>query len=192
MTRHWLAFAAATAFAGFAAPALAQDDGPPPAWTDPQAPDGPDFHGGPYAPGVQPMPGAVYPGAPFARPLPPGAMPPSPAPYPGGPMPYPPGPMAWHGGPGPVGPGYAYGYPYGPGPAPCGCGGGYTVTWVPIRIETRYRYSPAVRHEREIVEEHVVSREVVETKTVPVRRETKYVKPAPAKLTKGKVVRSTK
>jgi hypothetical protein len=107
-------------------------------------------------------------------------------------MPYPPGPMGWHGGPGPVvGPDYAYGYQYAAGPAPCGCGG-YTVTWVPIRIETRYRYSPPIRREREIVEERVVSHEVVETKTVPVRRETKYVKPAPIKMTKSKVVKTTK
>jgi hypothetical protein len=95
----------------------------------------------------------------------------------------------------PGGPGFAYGSPYVSGPAPCGCGGGYTVTWVPIRIETRYRYSPPIRHEREVVEEHVVSRPVVETKIVPVKRTTKYVKRAPAKvtkITKGKVVKTTK
>jgi hypothetical protein len=103
--------------------------------------------------------------------------------------------MAWQSAPGrgyAADGGYAYGYQYGAPAAPCGCGGGYTVTWVPIRIETRYRYSPPIRREREIVEERVVSHEVVETKTVPVRRETKYVKPAPVKLTKSKVVKTTK
>jgi hypothetical protein len=122
------------------------------------------------------MPGAVYPGAPFARPLPPGAVPPQPY---------------------PDEPGFAYGSPYPPGATPCGCGAGYTVTWVPIRIETRYRYSPPIRHEREVVEEHMVSRPVVETKIVPVKPATKYVKQAPtritkSKVTKGKVTKGTK
>jgi hypothetical protein len=102
--------------------------------------------------------------------------------------------MGWHGAPGPVyapGGGYVYGYQEGAPAAPCGCGGGYAVTWVPIRIETRYTYTPAIRHEREVVEESVVRQEVVETKTVPVR-ERKYVRAAPAKPTKGKVVRTTK
>jgi hypothetical protein len=105
--------------------------------------------------------------------------------------------MVWHGALPPAyaaNGDYAYGYQYGGSATPCGCaccGGGYTVTWVPIRIETRYTYSPAIRHEREIVEDSVVRREVVETKTVPVR-ESKYVRSAPAKPTKGKIVRTTK
>jgi hypothetical protein len=184
MTRHWLAFAAATALGGAGAPALAQNapPAPPPAWVDPQAPQGPDFHGGVYVNG-----------APAVRPLPPGAVPGMPVPPPGG---YVYGATGWQGGavavPGPNS-GYAYGYQYGPAAAPCGCGGGggYTVTWVPIRIETRYSYSAPIRHEREVVENTVVPQEVVETRTVPVRR-SKYVRTAPTKLTKGKVVRATK
>jgi len=65
--------------------------------------------------------------------------------------------------------------------------------WMPVPVETRYRYSAPIRHEREIVEERVVREKVVETKTVPVKRETKYVKSAPrTKYTKDKVVRTTK
>jgi hypothetical protein len=66
------------------------------------------------------------------------------------------------------------------------------MMWVPVPIETRYRYSAPIRHEQEVVEEHVVRRQVVETKTVPVQRETKYVKSAPTKYTKSKTVRTTK
>jgi hypothetical protein len=65
--------------------------------------------------------------------------------------------------------------------------------WIPVPIQSRYLYSPPIRHEKEVVEEHVVREQVVETKTVPARRETKYVKSAaPARATKGKVVRTTK
>ena len=181
MTRHWFAFVASAAFAAAAAPALAQDGPPPPpappAWGDPQAPHYPAERALP--------PGPEAPGAPFAYPASPGVYP---APYPGVPLaypdngPYPHGPMAWHG---EAGAGYAY---QAGGGAGCGCPG-YTVTWVPVPIETRYRYSAPVRHVDEVVEE--VDQPIVETRTVPVRRTTKYVKAAP-KVTKGKVVRTTK
>jgi hypothetical protein len=99
----------------------------------------------------------------------------------------------WHGGGG-AGVAIEGGYESdpGPGPAPCGCGG-YTMTWVPIRIETRYHYSPAIRHEREVVEEQIVNDEVVEHYSTPVRG-AKYTKTAPTKMTKQtkKVTRSTK
>jgi hypothetical protein len=190
--RHWLAFAAATAFGAAGAPALAQNAPPPPpaappAWVDPQAPQGPVVPGGPY--GAQALPaGPAYPGAPFAQPHPPGVVPGMPVPPPGGYV------YGATGGAGPVyGANYGYTYGYQPGAgAPCGCGccgGGYTVTWVPIRIETRYSYSAPIRHERDVVENTVVPQEVVETKTVPVR-ESKYVRSV--KPTKGKVVRTTK
>jgi hypothetical protein len=97
--------------------------------------------------------------------------------------------MTWHGEPGQDG----YAYSYGAAAAPCGCASyGYPVMWVPVPIRTHYVYSEPVRHVEEVVDEKWVDKEVVETKTVPVRRETKYVKSAPAKVTKGKVVRSTK
>jgi hypothetical protein len=137
-------------------------------------------------------------GAPFARPLPPGAnpppYPPQGVPYPGGPGPYEHGPMAWHG---EGGPGYDYGYGAGgsywyayqaPG-ASCGCP---SYTWVPVPVETRYRYSAPLRHVEEVVEEKVVHERVRESKIVPVRPATKYVKAAPSKMTKGKLVRTTK
>lgn len=179
MTRHLLAFAAATAFATAAMPAAAQDDGPPPpAWVDPQAP--------PY-PGPPPM-AAGGPGAPFAHPLPPGVYPapypPQAAPYPGGPGLYDRGPMVWHGEEGPAyGSGAGHWYAYQFGGAPCGCP---SYTWVPVPIETHYRYSAPLRHVEEVVEEKVVR------ERVPAPREVKYVKTVPAKVTKDKVVRSTK
>jgi len=102
------------------------------------------------------------------------------------------GPMPWSA-PGPAY-GYGYGYQYGAGPAACGCAAPPVAwTWVPVRIETRYRYSAPIRHERDVVEEHVTHETVVETKTVPVHRQTKYVKSAPpVRETKGKVVKTTK
>lgn len=189
MTRHMLALAAATAIGAAAAPALAQDAAPPPHdWADPQvthpAPPppgpGPEGYGAPYA---HPLPEGVYPGGPL--PYPPHAMP-----YPGGPGPEAHGPMAWHGEWSPAygaGAGGGYWYAFQAG-APCGCPG---YTWVPVPIETHYRYSAPIRHVEEVVEDKVVREEVVETKTVPVRRQTKYVKAAP-KVTKGKVVKSSK
>jgi hypothetical protein len=114
----------------------------------------------------------------------------------GGPMP---GPMEWRGGP--AG-GYAYAYEYqaGPAAAPCGCPGYVPqVMWMRVPVETRYRYSPPLRHVEEIVETRVVREQVVQTRTVPVRAtkyvKTKYVKSAPTKMVKetnGKVVRTSK
>ena len=55
-----------------------------------------------------------------------------------------------------------------------------------LPIETHYRYSAPLRHVEEVVEEKVVR------ERVPAPREVKYVKTVPAKVTKDKVVRSTK
>jgi hypothetical protein len=148
MTRHLLAFAAATAFAAAAIPAAAQDGGPPPAWVDPQAP---------HHPGPPPM-APDSPGAPFAHPLPPGVYrapyPPQAGAYPGGPGPYPPSPMVWHGEEGAVyGSGSSYWYAYQSGGAPCGCP---SYTWVPVPSETHDRYSAPLRRVEEVVEEKVV------------------------------------
>jgi len=185
MTRHLLASAAATALGTAAMPAAAQDQAPPPpAWVDPQAP---------HYPGPPPMPADGH-GAPFAHPLPPGAYPPPypprAGPYPGGPGPHERGPMVWDGEEGPAyGSGSSYWYAYQSGGAACGCP---SYTWVPVPIQTHYRYSAPLRHVEEIVEEKVIREEVVESKTIPVRREVKYVKAAPRKVTEGKVVRATK
>jgi hypothetical protein len=100
--------------------------------------------------------------------------------------------MVWHGEGGPAygaGSGAGYWYAYQAGGAPCGCPG---YTWVPVPIETHYRYSAPIRRVKEVVEEKVVREPVVEQKIVPVRRAVKYVKTAPAKVTKSKVVKSTK
>lgn len=175
MKRHWLAFAAASAFA--ATPVFAQEGPPPPGWAASQAPHYPTPRGE--------REGSDAPGAPFAHRLPPGA-------YPDRPEHHPHAPMAWRGEEGAAA---AYGYPYGYGPAaaPCGCPGyGVPVMWVPIPIQTHYLYSEPTRHVDEVVEERTVEREVVESRTVPVHRATKYVKTAPPKLAKGKVVRTTK
>ena len=190
MPRHLLAFAAAALVGVAAMPAAAQDHAPPPpAWGDPQAP---------HYPGPPPMPaGPDGYGAPFAHPLPPGTYPGGPIPYPpqamphsGGPGPYERGPMVWHGEEGPAyGAGSSYWYAYQAGGAACGCP---SYTWVPVPIETHYRYSAPLRHVEEVVEEKLVRERVAESKIVPVRRATKYVKAAPAKVTKGKVVHSTK
>ena len=174
MMRHWPAFAAVAAVAAVAAasvPALAQDRPPPPAWADPQAPEGPLIAGAPFVP----LPPGAYP-LPDPAPFAPGAMPPPPPPPP----------------PGVPGPGFAY--QYGAPAAPCGCGGAaYAYTWVPVQVRTNYVYSPAIEHVREVPEERVVYREAVETRTVPVRGKTKYVKVArPVKVTKGKTTRRTK
>jgi len=181
MTRHWFAFVATAAFAAAAAPTLAQDGPPPPpVWSDPQAPHYPADRAIPRGPEAT--------GAPFAHPVAPGAYRDAPPPYPDGP--YPRGPEAWHGEAW-HDRGYGYGYQVGGG-AGCGCPG-YTVTWVPVPIETRYRYSAPVRHVEDVVDE--VNEPIVETRTVPVRRTTKYVKATKTtkpKITKGKVVRSTK
>jgi hypothetical protein len=181
MTRHLLALVAATALGASAVPAAAQDRPPPPAptWGDPQAP---------HYPGPPPMPDrADRAGAPFAHPFPPGGY--QAGPYPGGPGPYPGMPMSWQSGPVETeGGGYSYSYGY--QSAPCGCP---SYTWVPVPVETHYRYSAPVRHVEEVTEERVVREQVVEHKTVRLRPTTKYVKAAPpAKLTKGKVVRSAK
>jgi hypothetical protein len=183
MPRHLLAFAAVTTLSTAAMPAAAQDHAPPPpAWGDPQAPRypapppmsaGPDGRGAPFA---HPLPPGVYP-----QPYPPQAVP---YPYPAGPGPYADGPMIWHGEEG-----SSYWYAYQSAGAPCGCP---SYTWVPVPIETRYRYSAPVRHVEEVVERKVVREKVVESKIVPVRPTTKYVKSAPAKVTKGKVVHTTK
>jgi len=203
MTRHCLAYVAAAALtAAAAAPAFAQDGpppppgamppGPPPGWVHPQAPQYPGPDGMPrdgYRHGPEGA-GPDHAGVPFRRPLPLGAYPGEPGPYPAGPMMH--GPVSW-GGPGPAYGGYGYGYQYSSGPAACGCAALPPVMWVPVPVETRYRYSAPIRHEREIVEERVVREKVVEAKTVPVRRETKYVKSAPStKYTKDKIVRTTK
>ena len=166
MTRHWPAFLATVAVAA-AAPAFAQDRPPPPAWADPQVVDGPPGAGAPFAPlppGAYPLPGPL--------PVPPGAMLPGP-------------PHAW-------GPGSPY--PFGAPAAPCGCAApAYAFTWVPVQIRTNYVYSPAIERVREVPEDHVVYREAVETRTVPARAVTKYVKSArPVKSTKGKKARSVK
>jgi hypothetical protein len=167
MMRHWPAFAAAVAVAAASVPALAQDRPPPPAWSDPQAPEGPLIAGAPFVP------------------PPPGAYPmPGPAPFPPGPMPVPP--------PGMPTPGLAY--QYGATATPCGCGAAaYNYVWVPVQVRTNYLYSPAIQHVREVPEEHVVYSEAVETRTVPVRGKAKYVKVPPrAKLTKSRPARRTK
>ena len=198
MTRHRLAFLAAAAVGALAAPALAQDGPPPPApgWADPQVP-----YPGPRMPMVHGADrvGPENAGAPFAPPPPPGAYPGGPPPYPAPPMihgpmargPVPPGPMAW----GAPGAAYGYAYQYGAGPAPCGCAA-YAmppVMWVPVPIETRYSYSPPIRHEHEVVEVQVTRERVAETVSTPVHHETKYVKStAPAKYVKEKVVKTTK
>lgn len=201
MTRHCLAYVAAAALTAAAAPAFAQagppppgamPPGPPPGWVDPQAPQYPGPDGMPRE-GYRHGPdgdGPDHAGVPFRHPLPPGAYPDGPGRYPPGPMM--PAPMPW-GGPGPAYGGYGYANQYGAGPATCGCAALPPVMWVPVPVETRYRYSAPIRHERQIVEERVVRERVVETKTVPVRREAKYVKSAPhPKYTKDKVVRTTK
>jgi hypothetical protein len=181
MTQHRFAFLTATAFATIALPAMAQDGPPPPpagvqtpAWVDPQVPVYPGGAAAPQA-GERARPDRA--GAPFAHPLPPEGRRHGPA-YPAGPE-Y----------------GYGYAYPAGSAPVPCGCGGyAYPpVTWVPIQIETHYRYSAPIRQEKNVVEEKVVEENVTETKTVPVHRSTKYVKaPRQTKQTKRKVIRKTK
>jgi hypothetical protein len=183
MTRHLLAFAAATAFGAAAIPAAAQDGPPPPPeWADPQAPHYPppvprDGYGAPFA---HPLPSGVYP-----QPYPPQAVP-----YPGGPEPYHGGPMVWQGDGEPAyGSGGGYWYAYQSGAPSCGCP---AYTWMPVPIETRYSYSAPRRHVQEVVEEKVVRDTVVEPKIVPARPATKYVKARPPKVTKSKVVRSTK
>jgi hypothetical protein len=94
--------------------------------------------------------------------------------------------MAWHG-ESYDGGGYWYAYQTG---APCGCP---AYNWVEVPVETRYRYSAPVRHVEEVVEEKVVHEPVVERKIVRAPpRQVKYVKAAPTKVTKGKVVKSTK
>jgi hypothetical protein len=186
MTRNLLAFAAASALGVCAAPAAAQEAPPPAAWGDPQA------DGYPAPPPMQVGPSG--PGAPFAHPLPAGVYP---LPYPahggthhGGRGFYQHGPMVWHGESGSFdGVGSGYWYAYQTGGASCGCP---SYTWVQVPIETHYRYSAPLRHEEEAVEEQVVHERVVESKIVPARPATKYVKAAPAKVTKGKVVRTTK
>jgi hypothetical protein len=194
MTRHSLAFFGAIAAAAIAAPATAQDGPPPPpAWGDPQAPHYLGPQAMPMPPYPQGAPGPDRAGAPF--------VPPPPVGYPGAPVPYPPAPIAPgatpHGamGWGPPVAAYGYGYQYGGGPAPCGCAAypAPPMMWVPVPIQTRYSYSPPIRHDREVVEETVTRERVVETVSTPVHRETKYVKSAaPAKYTKKKVVKTTK
>nr|WP_166177737.1 hypothetical protein [Altererythrobacter segetis] len=183
MTRHLLAFAAATVLGAAATPAAAQDRSPPrPAWDGPQGPHYPD-----------PMPPPHHSdGAPFAHPLPPGVYPqPYPSqvePYPGGPGPYEHRPLAGQGEGGlAYGGGSSYWYAYQSGGAPCGCP---SYTWIPVPIETRYRYSAPLRHVDEVVEEKVVREQVSERKIVPAQAATKYVKLA--KVPKGKTVRTTK
>lgn len=167
MTRRLLAFIATIFVAAGTSPALANDDPPAPAWVDPQAPGDPEDFGGAEALHGPWRPGPWAPG-----------------------VPYPGGPMAWHGAAGADG--YAYAIASGGAAAPCGCASpGYAMVWVPVRIETRYRYTPAIRHEREVVEHETVPAEIVETKSVPVRQ-SKYVKVAPAKPARSKIVRSTK
>lgn len=204
MTRHSLAFLATIALAALSAPALAQDGppppppgvpmpGPPPGWVDPQAPQYPapyGLPGDPYHHGHSDR-GPDHAGAPFVHPGPPESYPEGPAPYPPGPMAH--GPMAWRGPA--MAPGYGYGYGLQPGavPAPCGCAASALppVMWVPVPVETRYRYSAPVRRESVVVEEHVIRERVAER--VPVHHETKYVKSAPpTKYTKSKVVKTTK
>ena len=185
--RHYLAAAAAITLCSAAAPAVAQDEGPPPpAWGDPQAghnpgsPPVPQWHDGD--------------GAPFAHRPPPGVRPapypPHAGPYPGGPGPYERGPMEWHG---EYDHGYdggsSYWYAYQAGGAPCGCP---SYNWVQVPIETHYRYSAPLRHVEEVVEEKVVREQVVERKIVPAAPATKYVKTVPTKVTKGKMVRTSK
>lgn len=58
-----------------------------------------------------------------------------------------------------------------------------------VPVETRYSYSPATRHDQQVAEEDTVNDVIVERKTVPVQRPTKYVKIPAAKIPK---VRSTK
>jgi len=190
MTRHFLAFAAVTALGAATTPAIAQEGAPPPsAWVD--------LQGAPY-PLPPPMgadPGAY--GVAYPHPLPPGAYPrasepfqPQGMPYPGGPGPYPPGPTVWRGEMAPAyGDDGSYWYAYQTGGAPCGCP---AYAWVPVPIETRYRYSAPLRHVEDVVEENVVHEQVVERKVVPARSVAKYVKTPPVKLTKIKTTRSTK
>ena len=202
MTRHWLAFVAATAFTAAAAPATAQDRpppppmpmhnghpmAPPPGWADPQAPRYPGPEAGPYpgAPYAHPAYPEAYHGGPEVHHDGPAPYPMVPDQYPGGPGGYVYGPTVWHGEDGAGG--YIYSYAYQTG-APCGCPGNQ-VMWVPAPVQTRYSYSAPIRHERVVVEEKVVEH-VVETKTVPVRREVKYVKTARAPR-ETKVTKDTK
>jgi hypothetical protein len=188
MPRHWLAFTAATALSAASAPALAQSASPPPpqpAPTVPYSQRAPDAHAVIYAQGAPALP--AYTGAPYAPPMaaPPGVPMPG-ALWAGGAVANTYGAMQWQGGPGPVaGPSYAYGAAYAAGAVPCGCGGGYTVNWVPIQVDTRYSYSPAIRHEHQVVEIVVVPHEVVETRTVRVRPRAQYVKTTrPTKFSK--------
>jgi hypothetical protein len=180
MTRHLSALVAATAFAAVTSPALGQSVPPP----------------------VVTMPPVV---TPFAGPAGQGVYQGAPIPYPAGP--YAQGSWVWHGEGGsaagvayPQGSygqgawasggngGPAYGYPAGAGS--CGCPGyGHPVAWMQVPVQTNYRYSPAIRHDKQVVEQHTVNDMVVESKTVPVRRRTKYVKTPVTKVTK---VRSAK
>jgi len=163
-----LIYAVAAALLANTAPALTQDHSPTtdPAvasspWSDPQTPQGPRSE----IDSRRQVDGPDGTGAPFARPLPPEAYPARP-------------------------PAGVAGYPsgYGYGGSSCSCTGyAYpAVAWVPVPIETRYRFSAPIRHESEIVEEKIVEEQV--TSQVPVS--PKHVKRA--RQTKGKVVRATK
>lgn len=170
--RHWLPLAALSTLAA-ATPALAQNHPPlptpAPGRVDPQARQPSVMANGQvYAGALPPPPPVAMPGAPYANPNAYGSPPSAPYSYP-----------------------QAYGSP---SAAPCGCPGyTYTYTWVPVQVHSNYVYSPPIQHVREIPEEHVVYDQVVETRTVPVRGTIKYVKTSrPAKLTKGKTVRSAK
>ena len=182
MTHHWLAYAAVTALGAAASPAIAQDRAaPPPAWADPQ--------GAPYPAPPMPAGPEAY-DAPHAHPLPPGAYPGGPGPYPPHDMPHPGdqgsylyGPRAWHD---EGGSGGNYWYAYQSGGAPCGCP---SYTWVPVPIETRYRYSAALRHVEEVAENRVIREQVVERKMVPVKAAPKYVKAGPSKITKRRATK---
>lgn len=173
MTHQWLAFAAVTALAAAASPAIAQDRAPaPPAWADPQ--------GAPYPP-PPPRPAGPEGYAPHHdHPLPPGVYPEA-----RGPDSY--RPMIWHGeGSSAYDVDGGYWYAYQTGGAPCGCP---SYTWMPVPIETRYRYSAPLRHVEETVESRVVRERVVERKIVPVKRSTKYLKATPAKVAKVRVTK---
>ena len=208
MISRRIATTAAVALMMAAVPAAAQDQppppmqppAPPPGWVDPQAPHYPGPAAGPqwgYPPPGQPLPPGAYPDAPGAyRAAPDGRYEGRPERYRPMPAPYPPGPGGWHGAMGSVGPAYGYPPEQGYAPGPCGCAAyAYPpVAWVQVPVETRYRYSPPIRHVTERVERRVINRVVTETRKVPVRV-TKYVKtakPVPTKMTKSKVVRTTK
>jgi hypothetical protein len=177
MTRHLSALVAAAAFAAATSPALGQS-APPTVVIEP-APAGAPFiaQGGQGAYQVAPSAqgGWVWHGEGSAA---------AGMPYSHGP--YAQGSWVWNGEGAPAA---GYGYASG-GASSCGCPG--SVAWVRVPVESRYSYSPAIRHDKQVVEQHTVNDIVVDRGTAPVPQPTKYVKARAAKVTKVTKVRATK